>query len=128
MLRVGPHEAILEPDRLVPESDRFAFYHVNPTEKLSSKLAYEMIGPGEYYGRFYDPHIEFNCGGGVYGNGRGFDDIIVMMRPKRSTIFRLQCILFDVARAIRGCSRSAKPVPMRKPACVERGNRIRCGG
>jgi hypothetical protein len=70
-----PHKAILEPDRFIPESDRFVFYHVNPTEKLSSKLAYETIGLGEYYGRFYDPLKDLIWGGGVYGNGWEFDGV-----------------------------------------------------
>jgi hypothetical protein len=68
-----PHEAVLEPDRFVQEDKGLTFYHVNPNEKLASKLAYETMDLGKYYGQYFDPLKDLVWGGWISGKDWTFD-------------------------------------------------------
>jgi len=68
-----PHPAVLAPDHFVQERDGFVAYHVNPNEKLSSKLAYEEMGLGEYYGTIPDPLKDHVWGAWLSGKDLVFE-------------------------------------------------------
>lgn len=67
------HEVVLEPDTFLQKNDEFIFYHANPEEKLTSKLAYNLMGLGDYYGQFYDPLKDAVWGGMMEGKDMAFD-------------------------------------------------------
>ena len=67
------HEVVLEPDNFRQENNAFTFWHINPEEKLTSKLAYKLIGMEDDYGKFYDPLKDAVWGGQMYGNHLIFD-------------------------------------------------------
>ena len=68
------NDVVLEPDNFKQEDDGFSFYHINPEEKLTSKLAYEMTGLGEHYGKYYDPLKDLVWGGWMGGDNLVFDE------------------------------------------------------
>ncbi|MFI3322100.1 MAG: DUF5703 domain-containing protein [Rikenellaceae bacterium] len=67
------NEVALEPDNFKPEEDKFSFYHINPDEKLTSKLAYRLMGFEDVYGKFYDPLKDLVWGGQMEGDNIAFD-------------------------------------------------------
>lgn len=67
------HEVILEPDNFQQKKNRFTFWHINPEEKLTSKMMYGMIGMGDEYGKFYDPLKDAVWGGQMEGSNLAFD-------------------------------------------------------
>ncbi|MDC0935387.1 DUF5703 domain-containing protein [Pirellulales bacterium] len=68
-----PHPAVLDADHFVQEANGFAAYHVNPNEKLCSKLAYENMGLGSYYGQYPDPLKDLVWGAWLTGSNLVFD-------------------------------------------------------
>ena len=68
------NEVILEEDHFKQDDDSFTAYHVNPTEKLSSKLAYENMGLGEQYGKYPDPLKDLVWGTKLTGSNLIFDN------------------------------------------------------
>lgn len=68
------HDVVLEPDHFRQGGDDFTYYHINPEEKLSSKMAYEIMGLGGYYGRYFDPLRDLVWGGWMGGPGLVFED------------------------------------------------------
>lgn len=68
------HAVILEPDNFRQEENRFTFWHINPEEKLTSKLAYRLMKLDEYYGQFYDPLKDAVWGGRMEGPGLVFNE------------------------------------------------------
>lgn len=69
-----PYAVVLEPDQFLQEKDRFTFYHINPEEKLTSKMAYKIMGLGEYYGKYFEPLKDLVWGGRMDTPGMKFDD------------------------------------------------------
>ena len=69
------HEAVLEPDQFKQEDDGMAFFHVNPDDKLTSKMAYENMGLGEYYGKYPDPIKDLVWGGWISGKDWVFNGV-----------------------------------------------------
>ncbi|GGW41929.1 DUF5703 domain-containing protein [Arenibacter certesii] len=69
------HEAILEPDQFKQEDNGMAFYHINPDEKLTSKMAYENMGLGDYYGQYLDPIKDLVWGGWISGKDWVFNGL-----------------------------------------------------
>ena len=67
------HEVILEPDHFKQGDNSFTAYHVNPSEKLSSKLAYEIMGLGKHYGKYADPLKDLVWGAWLTGSNLIFD-------------------------------------------------------
>lgn len=62
-----PQEIELEADKFIQEENGLYFYHVNPDEKISSRLAYETMGLGDQYGKYYDPLKDLVWGGYIGG-------------------------------------------------------------
>ncbi len=71
-----PHPAVLDPDNFVQEENGIVSYHVNPNDKLSSKLAYEEMGLSEYYATAKDPLRDHVWGAWLSGKGLVFDSTV----------------------------------------------------
>ncbi len=67
------HEVVLEPDNFKQETNTFTFWHINPEEKLTSKLMYQLIGMADDYGKYYDPLKDAVWGGKMSGSNMVFD-------------------------------------------------------